>query len=93
MAHVQIVVDGQEYFNDEVDGWQAPPATPAAPDAEPGPQPSPPARVKPLLLLALGKAMHRALDEGPLLAPLSTELITRASGFTLSADIDNGPGA
>lgn len=88
MAHVQLIVDGQEVLNNHIDGWQAPPTLAAAPAVD-GPLASLPAQVKPLLLLALGKAMHRALNEGPLLQPVTTELITRATGFTLSADIDS----
>lgn len=87
MAHIQIIVDGRDYFTGDIAEWQAPPTLPTAPMPEPGPRPTLPSQVKPLLLLALGKAMHRALDEGPLLQPVTTELITRATGFTLSVDI------
>lgn len=86
MAHIQLVVDGQEILNDHIDEWQAPPTLAAVPIPNEPPK-SLPVQVKPLLLLALGKAMHRALNEGPLLQPVATELITRSTGFTLSADI------
>ncbi|RFZ15029.1 hypothetical protein VIMS_02459 [Mycobacterium marinum] len=86
MAHVHVEVEGRVLLDDDIEGWQAPPELPPPPDADHGPLPTLPPAVKPLLLLALGKAMHRALDEGPLLQPLTTELITRPTGFTISVD-------
>ncbi len=87
MAHVYLVVDGKEMFNDDIEGWHMPPpvASPPAPDF--GPQVGLPIQVRCALVLALGKAIARSLNEGPLLQPATARFEPSASGFTLVADV------
>ena len=59
MAHLKVEVDGTELFNDNVDGWNPPPALPDNPNVGPGIQ-GLPAPVRAALAKALEKAMTKA---------------------------------
>lgn len=89
MARVQIIVDEQSMFDAEVEGWESPPMLRKAPRPDFGPVATIPASVKPLLLLAVGKAMEKALSEGTFIQPVTVQLSNRHTGFTLSVDLND----
>lgn len=58
MARIRIEVDGRQWFDADVDGWQAPPALPDNPTRMP--VSALPKQVRELLAKAMGKAMEQA---------------------------------
>lgn len=58
MAHIRIEVDGRNWFDAEVDGWQPPPSLPDNPNRMP--VSALPKQVRELLAKAMGKAMEQA---------------------------------
>lgn len=85
MTQIEVRVAGREIFNDDIPGWQTTPTPPPAPPMA-GALRAMPAQIRQALLLALGKAMHKAIAEG-LLQPVRVKFEPRATGFTITADI------
>lgn len=90
MSHLQIIVEGETVFDDEVGEWALPPKPdriPAALRAQLNPNARPAPWMKFMMVAMLGKALADNVLRDPRLQPLEVGIDTRPSGWTLSVDI------
>lgn len=92
MARLQIIVDGETKYDEDVAEWQLPPDRPESirnsiPSQGDGWTRKPAPWMKAFMIVAFGKAMEQQLRESPILQPLNTSIETRATGYSLHVDM------
>lgn len=90
MSHLQVIVNGESVFDDDVGDWQMPPRpdqVPAALRAQLDPHARPAPWMKAIILTMIGKALTDNALRDPRLQPLDVQLTTRPTGWTISVDM------
>lgn len=91
MARLQIIVDGDTKFDEDVENWQLPTRPEsirgAIPNQADGFTTKPAPWMKALMVVQLATLLERTMRDHPLLQPLDIDLQTRGTGYTLSVDI------
>jgi hypothetical protein len=89
MPHMQLILDGENVYDEHIDNWAAPPRPdmiPAAVRAQTNPNVKPAPFLKAIMLAMIGKAIEASLRD-PRLAPLTVNLTKRPTGFTITVDM------